>query len=104
MPVILFQGLFLPHNILLVPEPHVSLSSSHLYHQKQGEPSYQEAGNSDSCYVPDIFHVTLENHITLIILSVKMVIHKDHMYMCTWIRDSFSYRICSFICLLSFMN
>ena len=40
-----------------------------------------------SGYVPDIFHVTLENHITLIILSLKMIINKDNLYMCTRIRD-----------------
>lgn len=80
----------LSHHTLPVPGPHISLSSPHLYHQKQGEHLHQEAGNSNSSYNPDISHVTLENHITLIILSAKMEINKDHLYIksWTWIRDS----------------
>lgn len=49
---------------LPVPAPHVSLPSPHLYHPKQGERLHQEAGKPKSSYSHDIFHVTLENHMT----------------------------------------
>lgn len=61
-PVGLFQGHCTHHT----PSPcaHVSLSSPHLYHPKQGECLHQEAGKPKSSYIHDIFHVTLENHMT----------------------------------------
>lgn len=49
---------------LPVPAPYVSLPSPHLYHPKQGERLHQEAGKPKSSYIHDIFHVTLENHMT----------------------------------------
>lgn len=61
-PVGLFQGRCTHHT----PGPcaHVSLSSPHLYHPKPGERLHQEAGKPKSSYIHDIFHVTLENHMT----------------------------------------
>lgn len=63
-----------------VAEPHASPSSPQPHHQTQGEHPH-EGQETPVRHIPDIFHVTLRNHITLIILSVKMALNEDQLYL-----------------------